>query len=642
MYRTWVVLILLVGSAIGFAQQNPATLESLFGAAQRAQASGEYATAAKDYALAAKMRPDIPVIWANLGLMQQDAGNIPGAIDAFQKANRLDPSLYVPNLFLGIDYAHSGKALQAVPLLIRAEKMNSTDAQAPLALGRTYISARRYSAAVPELNRALLLNPKLGGAWFDLGIAKLDQVEADALAISEQDEHSPFAGSLYAESLVKQARFGEAASLFKTLLDSNPQPPCLRSQLGFALIRESDEPGAEAAFKAERAANPECSLALLGQARLAIDGGDSGQAFSLLEQLWNRDHGFLTCNGATILGGMSNEKEAAFIAQLNYDARNSLPADLRQALLKAFNSDGECSSQSAAGTAPSSLRRTAEEYYKSGQFALCASSRQSGAARENTEQLKLLAACSYFTGDNKSAARAAAALRNREPRSVEALYWSIKANERIAFQSLERFEQLEPNSVRSHVLIGDVYEQLERYDDAQAEYQKALSLSPSDKAAMLGLASAYLNNYNSKGAMMVAQNALTRSPDDPELNLVMAQALLNQREYTEAEPYLRKSLNAKPQMLPRIHALLGKAYAETGRTREAIRELKLGESSDEDGSLEYLLARLYRKEGDPKDSKAALDRLKVIKQQRSARGVKRVEDPDLSPIERTSDMASVP
>lgn len=642
MYRTWVVLMLLGGSAVGFAQQNPATLESLFSAAQRAQASGEYTAAAKDYALAAKMRPDIPVIWANLGLMQQDAGNIPAAIEAFQKANRLDPSLYVPNLFLGIDYAHSGKALQAVPLLIKAEKMNSTDAQAPLALGRVYISAREYSAAVPELNRALMLNPKLSTAWFDLGIAKLDQVEADALTISEQDEHSPFAGSLYAESLMKQARFGEAASLFKTLLDSKPQPPCLRSELGFALIRESDESGAEAAFKAERAANPECSLALLGQARLAIDRGDSGQAFSLLEQLWNRDHGFLACNGATILGGMPHEKKVVFIAQFNYGAPNSLSADLRQALLRAFNSDGECSSQPAVGTTPSGLRRTAEEYYKSGQFALCASSRQSGVAREGTEKLKLLAACSYFTGDNKSAARAAMALRNREPHSVEALYWSIKANERLAFKALERFEQLEPDSVRSQILIGDVYEQLERYDDAQAEYLKALSLSPSDKAAMLGLASAYLNNYNSKGAMMVAQNALTRSPDDPELNLVMAQALLNQREYIEAEPYLRKSLNAKPQMLPRIHALLGKAYAETGRTREAIHELNLGESSDEDGSLEYLLARLYRKEGDLKDSRAALDRLKVIKQQRSARGVKRVEDPDLSPIERTSDKASVP
>ena len=66
-------------------------------------------------------------------------------------------------------------------------------------------------------------------------------------------------------------------------------------------------------------------------------------------------------------------------------------------------------------------------------------------------------------------------------------------------------------SARSHVLLGDIYHQLERYDDAQAEYQKALSLAPCDPAAMLGLASAYLSNNNPKGAMEIAQSALLAS-----------------------------------------------------------------------------------------------------------------------------------
>ena len=212
----------------------------------------------------------------------------------------------------------------------------------------------------------------------------------------------------------------------------------------------------------------------------------------------------------------------------------------------------------------------------------------------------------------------------------------------MAFQSLARFQQLEPDSVRSHVLLGDIYQQLERFDDAEVEYQKALAVSASDRAAMLGLASAYLYNYNSKGAMSLAQKALADAPDDPDLNLIMAQSLLDQRQYAESEPYLQKSLNAKPQMLPRIHALIGKAYAETGRTREAIEELNLGASSDEDGSLQYLLFQLYRKLSDTKDAQIALARMQTIKQQRESRGVKRVEDPDLSPIESTLAHAAAP
>jgi predicted Zn-dependent protease len=103
-----------------------------------------------------------------------------------------------------------------------------------------------------------------------------------------------------------------------------------------------------------------------------------------------------------------------------------------------------------------------------------------------------------------------------------------------------------------------------------------------------------------------------------------------------------KSLGAKPQMLGHVHALLGKVFAETGRTQDAIVQLNLGVSSDENGSIHYLLARLYRKIGDSKDAAEALEQMKSIKQQRRDRGVKLVEDPDLSALESPSGEASAP
>ncbi len=362
-------MVMLGGFTFGLAQQPPTSLESLFGAAQQAQRSGDYPTAVSDYTLAAKMRPDMPVVWANLGLTQQEAGNIPAAIAAFQRANRLDPSLYVPNLFLGIDYAHSGKAQQAVPFLIKAEETNTADAQAPLALGRAYIAGREYGEAIPELDRALHLNPKLSTAWFDLGIAQLDQVENDARIISIENKQSPFAGALYAESLVKQGRFGEAASLYKTILDSRPQPPCMHSELGFALIRNHNATEAESAFAAERTAHPECGLALLGQARLAADGGNMNEAFALLHQLWQRDGGFFACNAAILLGGMASEAQSALLSQVNKEANDP---EFREALATALDADGACSAQ-PSDAAPASPSRAADASYASGQFAACLS-----------------------------------------------------------------------------------------------------------------------------------------------------------------------------------------------------------------------------------------------------------------------------
>ena len=115
------------------------------------------------------------------------------AAASFLQANRLNKSLYVPNLFLGIDYAHTGKVQSAITFLVKAEELNGADPQAPLVLGRVYISTGRFSAAVQQLDRATNLAPKLGAAWFALGIAHLDLVEDDARIISKENKESPFA-----------------------------------------------------------------------------------------------------------------------------------------------------------------------------------------------------------------------------------------------------------------------------------------------------------------------------------------------------------------------------------------------------------------------------------------------------------------
>lgn len=642
---------MLAGSLIGFGQQRPASnLESVLADAQRAQAAGDYAAAANDLKQAVRLQPAVPQIWANLGLMQHETGDISGAMASFQHAVRLDPSLYVPNLFLGIDYAHSGNAQQAIPFLIKAEKLNKTDAQAPLALGRAYVGARRYSAAAQALDRAIDLNPLLGAAWFTRGIARLDQVEDDSRTMSEEGSKSPYGGALFAESLFKQGRFSEAASLYKTMLDSqsqpSEQPPCIRSERGFALLRAHDSEDAAAEFESERAAHPACGLALLGQARLALDRTDNAQATKLLKDLWGRDHGFVESNAQILLEGMPGEKASAAVDALCGAENQELPSDLRSVLLTAFGQQAQDpaesnSSHDSAAKADASPA-TADRLYTAGQFAQCAHRLESIHSALSPSQLQLLAACSYFTGDNEQASRAAAALRARQSNSLAGLYWSILANERLAFQSLARFQQLEPNSAKNHILLGDIYHQLERQDDAQAEYMKALALAPGDPAAMLGLATAYLSNNNSQGAMELAQAALLHDPEDPELNLIMAEALMDQHQYGDAVPYLQKSLHAKSQTLPRIHALIGKAYAETGQTQQAIEELKLGASSDEDGSVQYLLVRIYRQLGDAKDANEALNRMKTIKEQRAARGYKQVQDPDLAPLDSSADQASAP
>ena len=642
-------LVLLAVSLCGFGQQaNPSQLEMLLANATTAQSSGNFAEAAADYKQAIGLEPGVPQLWANLGLMQHQQGNYTEAISSFLQANRLNPSLYVPNFFLGIDYAHTGKEQTAIPYLTRAERINKNDPQAPLALGRVYVASGNLSGAVLELDRATGTDPKLATAWFTLGIAHLEEVERDARDISEHGKESFFAGALYAASLQKQGRFGEAASLYKTLLNSRPQPPCLRSEYGFSLFRGHDETGAKEAFATESAQHPECSLALLGEVRVAAEDGDNGRAIALLEKLWARDHGFVALNAGRLVDSVSRAKTPAIVDLLESPEGENISPDLRSALL---NSSGMPDSKSLRTPSDdarptrdslSSKDRNPEGAYQSGHFKECTRQLVPGFARLTSQQLSLLAACAHFTGDDRLVARAASAMRRLDPRSLEALYWSVEANERLALESLARFQQLDSSSATSHVLLGDIYHQLDRNDDAQAEYLKALEIVPGDPAALLGAATAYLSNSNFPAAEQAAQSALSAHPEDPDMNLIMAQVELGRHEYSAAEPYLMKSLNAKPRMLPRIHALLGKVYAETDRPQQAIKELELGVASDEDGSIQYLLSRLYRNLGDIKSAQIALDRMKAIKDKRREHGYKFVQDPELSAIESSSDEPSVP
>ena len=613
-------------------QEQPPELASLLAAAQQAQAASNFAAAAESYKQAVKFRPDMPELWANLGLMQHQTGDYTAAIGSFEKANRLKASLYVPNLFLGIDYMRTGKTKQAIPFLLAAKKMNETDPLPSLTLGRAYSSLEEWRSAIHELRNAIQIDPRQSSAWFALGIVYLDQLESDSRTMTERYATSSYAGTLYAESLVKQSRYKQAASLYKTILAASDQPPCIQSEEGFLNLRVGDTQAAGLAFATERRSHPECTLALLGLARLGIDSGANEDALRYLNDAWSRDRGFFAVNAPALFEGMSDERAASFLSfVVEQRSSGKLESGLDEALARARQGVPTPSATQDTRDAHASPVATSHEAarndYSTGRYGQCTDRLRGRLGSGNVETLEMLATCSFFTGAYDLSSDAGYALRALPSQpTVATLYWSIKANEKLAFASLARFQELEPNSARSHILLGDIYRQREQNDDARNEYNRALELSPNDPAALLGLGSAYLKDAKIDQAIDAAQKALQQSPSDPEDNLLMGEALVAQHKYPDAEPFLLKSLSAKPQMLPHVHALLGQVYAANGKTQEAIREMKLGLSSDEDGSLHYQLARLYIKAGDKPDADAAFAQVRALQQQRRQGAVVALED----------------
>jgi tetratricopeptide (TPR) repeat protein len=184
--------------------------------------------------------------------------------------------------------------------------------------------------------------------------------------------------------------------------------------------------------------------------------------------------------------------------------------------------------------------------------------------------------------------------------------------------ALARAGEVDPDSPRIHALLGDLYQRRRMFDEAREEYSKMLAISPASVAALSGLAAAYFAEARLEEAQAIAQKALAQNPADSDVNLLMGQILVARREYADAEPYLKQSLQARADLLPRVHALLGNVFARTGRSKEAFKELTQGLASDEDGSVHYQLASLYREAGDSKAAAAAFEESRQIRARHDA------------------------
>jgi tetratricopeptide (TPR) repeat protein len=630
------VLLLFISSAALDCQEN-SSFDSLIDAARKAQGNGDLAAAAGYYQRAAALRSDVPELWSNLGLMEDVTGNYKEAIGSFQKAVLLKPELYVPNLFLGIDYLHIEQPQQAIQYLQKAQKLNSRDARAPLTLGRAYASLRNYPAASSAYQRALEIDPTNSSAWFDFGITALNEVEMGGRVLAGEAPHSAYARALYAESLGEQQRFKEAITEMQAVLTADRHFACAHAQLGFFFLSEQQVANAAQEFGAEA---QNCGLSILGEAELRIQAGDNSMALSLLGTLWKSDPGFLRINVARLFENMPEDRKASFssfLEQNRQQVRTTEPA-LYSIVAEAITGQPEDGPTQLPEAKPSATasKAAAQADYGSGRYGSCVRDLIGSAgitreatrtgATQSTDLELLLAHCAFMTGNYNLAANASDRVVAQFPHNIAARYWSVKANEQLAFHAFSRFEQLDPNSERTHLMLGDMYRQRQRLQQAESEYKEASGLAPQDPAPLFGLASAYSQDSKEDQALAIARTALDKNPEDPDFNLLVGEVLVTRRSWTDAEPYLKLGMGAKPQMLPHLHVLLGEVYEHTNRPQQAITELQMGAFSDETGGAYYQLARLYTSEGNKMAAQDALAHTRDLEKRRLEHAVIAVQD----------------
>ncbi len=556
-------------------------LESILTAAGEAQTKGDFFSAAKYYRQAVKVSPNTAELWANLGLMQDLTGNTTEAIRSFTEAAHLNASIYVPQLFLGIDNLKLNHAEAAIPFLERAEQINPKDPQAPLALGRAFALSGKGDRASDAYWRAANLVPDNGDAWLGLGMAEMQQSSADDRTMTGVYKDSVYTGLRAGETFAEQGRLDRASAAYTSLLTASSAPPaCAHAGYGMVLMRQQELSKASSEFDQELKLNPSCSLARLGLAALRLKQGDTDGALKDLETLWHADRGFVQENLPLLRDLLSEDQRDQLLHMTaGLEAREDVP-----------------SAQSA--DALHGGLQSAATFYAAGQYQKCSESLRPRLSALPESSLLTLTPCAFYTGDYRTASLAARRLKSIPATRVNGLYWESKADQKLAVVALARAGETASSSPQLHLLLGDIYRQKQRWEEAENEYRKTLALEPHNQSASLGLAMALFGDGKSDDALAIDKALLIETPDQPAENLLAGEILVRAGRFTDAETYLKKVRDTGQPYMPHVHTLLGQVYLATERLPQALSEFELSQFSDADGSVHYQLGRIYQKLGD--------------------------------------------
>lgn len=198
-------------------------------------------------------------------------------------------------------------------------------------------------------------------------------------------------------------------------------------------------------------------------------------------------------------------------------------------------------------------------------------------------------------------------LTRREPKNQEIWYMLGNVYIQLSEAALAKVDEINPDSVLSHEIRGDVMSSMKNFDGALVEYKKAVDIAPNQTGTHYKLGDAYWQledwadateqfqaelandpgNCNAQwklGDILLEQHvhpeealadidkALQICPDLSEARPDRATALIRLNRYEDAVPDLKRAIQSDPNE-PRYHFLLAQAYRGLGKTADANAEM---------------------------------------------------------------------
>lgn len=180
--------------------------------------------------------------------------------------------------------------------------------------------------------------------------------------------------------------------------------------------------------------------------------------------------------------------------------------------------------------------------------------------------------------------------------------------------------QLQPSAAPLYFARGVLYVQLAEYDKAQADFETAYQLDPTQSlsTAAQGLAAAQQNDLDR--ALASVQNKLAKKPHDPILLYVQADVLSQKGaetgspEFGTAMRSAEEAVALRPTLGP-ARAVLAKLYLQSGKYADAATQCRKAlEIDPKDQTSLYHLIQALRKSGKTGEIPELLKRLALLRQ----------------------------
>src|SRR5438309_900355 len=277
-------IIACAASAQSRVRSNDEEVAAIFQRATEAQRAGQLDSAATDYLRVLRLEPRLAEASLNLGLVREEQGKYPEAIDALTKAVTQKPSLRGANMFLAIAEYKTNDIAAASKHIAQEVKLQPNDPQALMWMGVINLAGGELQKAASALDHAAEVDPKNVDILYHRGRAHLLLSQQSYQQMLAADPNSWRVHQVLAQSFVESDRDQEAIAEYEVALKLAPNEPGLNDELGNLYWKTGKLDDAQRSYEREVQLDPQSPMAQYKLGSLLVQRSQSAQAMSYLQE----------------------------------------------------------------------------------------------------------------------------------------------------------------------------------------------------------------------------------------------------------------------------------------------------------------------------------------------------------------------